>query len=147
MTDNYIRPKKTYTDQLDEDDIEEQLEFLKSTNKIYSKAATIKPKLEEQEIMRIEQMEDLQRQRTAQLQANRQKYQHNMSTAIDTTFSDKTLSNTIKHSIFEPVYESAFRPGMKVTAFQRGLEDLQLDPQKNQHHLGSLQQRSQHWFQ
>ena len=118
---------------LDEDDIEEQLEFLKSTNKIYSKAATIKPKLEEQEIMRIEQMEDLQRQRTAQLQANRQKYQHNMSTAIDTTFSDKTLSNTIKHSIFEPVYESAFRPGMKVTAFQRGLEDLQLDPQKNQH--------------
>ena len=25
MTDNYIRPKKTYTDQLDEDDIEDKL--------------------------------------------------------------------------------------------------------------------------
>ena len=118
---------------LDQDDIEEQLDFLKSTGKITSKAATIKPKLEEQEIARIAQMEELQRQRTAQLQANKQKYQTNMSKAIDDTFNDKTLSNTIKHSIFEPVYESAFRPGMKVTGFQRSLEEIQLDPSKNQH--------------
>lgn len=118
---------------LDQEDIEEQLDFLKSTGKITSKAATIKPKLEEQEIARIAQMEELQRQRTAQLQANKQKYQTNMSKAIDDTFNDKTLSNTIKHSIFEPVYESAFRPGMKVTGFQRSLEEIQLDPSKNQH--------------
>lgn len=118
---------------LDQEDIEEQLDFLKSTGKITSKAAAIKPKLEEQEIGRIEQMEEMQRQRTAQLQANKQKYQTNMSKAIDTTFNDKTLSNTIKHSIFEPVYESAFRPGMKVTGFQRSLEEIQLDPTKNQH--------------
>jgi hypothetical protein len=118
---------------LDEDDIEEQLDFLKSTGKINAKAASIKPKLEEQEIGRIQQMEELQRQRTAQLQANKQKYQTNMSKAIDDTFNDKTLSNTIKHSIFEPVYESSFRPGMKVTGFQRSLEDIQLDPSKNQH--------------
>ena len=110
-----------------------QLDFLKSTGKINAKAASIKPKLEEQEIGRIQQMEELQRQRTAQLQANKQKYQTNMSKAIDDTFNDKTLSNTIKHSIFEPVYESSFRPGMKVTGFQRSLEDIQLDPSKNQH--------------
>ena len=118
---------------LDQDDVEEQLDFLKSTGKITSKAAMIKPKLEEQEIGRIAQMEELQRQRTAQLQANKQKYQTNMSKAIDDTFNDKTLSNTIKHSIFEPVYESAFRPGMRVTGFQRSLEEIQLDPSRNQH--------------
>ena len=118
---------------LDQEDVEEQLDFLKSTGKITSKAAMIKPKLEEQEIARIAQMEELQRQRTAQLQANKQKYQTNMSKAIDDTFNDKTLSNTIKHSIFEPVYESAFRPGMKVTGFQRSLEEIQLDPSRNQH--------------
>jgi hypothetical protein len=118
---------------LDQDDVEEQLDFLKSTGKITAKAASIKPKLEEQEIGRIQQMEELQRQRTAQLQANKQKYQVTMSKAIDTAFSDKTLSNTIKHSIFEPVYESAFRPGTRVTGFQRSLEDIQLDPSKNEH--------------
>ena len=118
---------------LDQDDVEEQLDFLKSTGKITAKAASIKPKLEEQEILRIQQMEEVQRQRTAQLQANKQKYQVNMSKAIDTAFSDKTLSNTIKHSIFEPVYESAFRPGTKVTGFQRSLEEIQLNPSKNEH--------------
>jgi len=117
---------------LDQDDIEEQVDLLKSSRKIHQKAANLKPRLEEQEIARIAQMEQLQKQKTAQLQANKQRYQQSMSTAIDAAFSDKSLSNTIKHSIFEPVYESAFRPGMRVTGFQRSLEELQLDPNKNQ---------------
>lgn len=118
---------------LDQDDIEEQIELLKGSNKLQNKAANLKPKLEEQEIARIEQMEEQQRQRTAQLQANKVKYQQNMSKAIDSVFSDKTVSSTIKHSIFEPVYESAFRPGLKVTGFQRSLEEIQLDPSRNEH--------------
>ena len=118
---------------LDQDDIEEQIELLKGSNKLQNKAANLKPKLEEQEIARIEQMEEQQRQRTAQLQANKIKYQQNMSKAIDSVFSDKTVSSTIKHSIFEPVYESAFRPGLKVTGFQRSLEEIQLDPSRNEH--------------
>lgn len=118
---------------LDQDDIEEQIELLKGSNKLQNKAANLKPKLEEQEIARIEQIEEQQRQRTAQLQANKVKYQQNMSKAIDSVFSDKTVSSTIKHSIFEPVYESAFRPGLKVTGFQRSLEEIQLDPSRNEH--------------
>ena len=118
---------------LDQDDIEEQVDLLKSTKKIYQKAASVKPKLEEQEIGRIAQMEQMQKQSAVQLQENKVRYQTNMSSAIDKTFEDKNLSSNLKHSIFEPVYESAFRPGMKVTGFQRGLEELQLDPNKNQH--------------
>lgn len=118
---------------LDDDDIEEQIDLLRSSNKLINKAASIKPKLEEQEIARIQHMEEQQRQRTAQLLDNKKKYQQSMSKAIDETFSDKSLSNTIKHSVFEPVYESAFRPGMRVTGFQRSLEEIQLDPNRNQH--------------
>jgi hypothetical protein len=65
--------------------------------------------------------------------ARKAQYQTNMSKAIDTAFDDKGISSVIKHSIFEPVYESAFRPGLRVTGFQRGLEELQLDPNRNQH--------------
>jgi hypothetical protein len=118
---------------MSDDDIEEQVELLKNSNKLQSKAANLKPKLEEQEIGRIAQMEEMQKQRTAQLQKNKAQYQANMSKAIDTAFNDKTISSTIKHSIFEPVYESAFRPGTRVTGFQRGLEEIQLDPSKNEH--------------
>ena len=118
---------------LDDDDIEEQVDLLKSSGKIFQKAANLKPKLEQQEVQRIAEMEALQKQRAEQLQQNKIRYQNNMSQAIDKTFSDKNISSVIKHSIFEPVYESAFRPGMKVTGFQRGLEELQLDPNKNDH--------------
>ena len=118
---------------LDDDDIEEQVDLLKSSGKIFQKAANLKPKLEQQEVQRIAEMEALQKQRAEQLQQNKIRYQNNMSQAIDKTFSDKNISSVIKHSIFEPVYESAFRPGMRVTGFQRGLEELQLDPNKNQH--------------
>jgi hypothetical protein len=118
---------------MSDDDIEEQVELLKNSNKLQSKAANLKPKLEEQEIGRIAQMEEMQKQRTAQLQKNKAQYQANMSKAIDVAFNDKTISSTIKHSIFEPVYESAFRPGTRVTGFQRGLEEIQLDPSKNEH--------------
>lgn len=118
---------------LDEDDIEEQIELLMSSNKITQKAAALKPKLEQQEVQRIAEMEALQKQRADQLQQNKVRYQQNMSKAIDTTFGDKNVSSVIKHSIFEPVYESAFRPGTRVTGFQRGLEELQLNPEKNQH--------------
>ena len=118
---------------LDQDDIEEQVDLLKSSGKIFQKAANLKPKLEQQEVQRIAEMEALQKQRAEQLQQNKVRYQTNMSQAIDKTFSDKNISSVIKHSIFEPVYESAFRPGMKVTGFQRGLEELQLDPNKNDH--------------
>ena len=118
---------------LDDDDIEEQVDLLKSSGKIFQKAANLKPKLEQQEVQRIAEMEALQKQRAEQLQQNKIRYQNNMSQAIDKTFSDKNISSVIKHSIFEPVYESAFRPGMRVTGFQRGLEELQLDPNKNDH--------------
>lgn len=118
---------------LNEDDIEEQVDLLKSSGKILQKAVNLKPKLEQQEIQRIAEMEALQKQRAEQLQQNKVRYQTNMSQAIDKTFSDKNISGVIKHSIFEPVYESAFRPGMRVTGFQRGLEELQLDPSKNEH--------------
>jgi hypothetical protein len=118
---------------LNEDDIEEQVDLLKSSGKILQKAVNLKPKLEQQEVQRIAEMEALQKQRAEQLQQNKVRYQTNMSQAIDKTFSDKNISGVIKHSIFEPVYESAFRPGMRVTGFQRGLEELQLDPSKNEH--------------
>jgi hypothetical protein len=118
---------------LDNDDIEEQVDLLKSSGKILQKAVNLKPKLEQQEIQRIAEMEALQKQRGEQLQQNKVRYQTNMSQAIDKTFDDKNISSVIKHSIFEPVYESAFRPGMRVTGFQRGLEELQLDPSKNEH--------------
>ena len=116
-----------------DDDIEEQIELLISSNKLQSKAANLKPKLEEQEISKIAQMEQLQKQRTQEMVARKAQYQTNMSKAIDTAFDDKGISSVIKHSIFEPVYESAFRPGLRVTGFQRGLEELQLDPNRNQH--------------
>ena len=118
---------------LDEEDIEEQIDLLRSSGKISQKAANLKPKLEQQEVEKIAQMEEMQKQRAIQLQANKQKYQTNMSKAIDTVFSDKNVSSTIKHSIFEPVYDSAFRPGLKVTGFQRSLEEIQLDPSRNEH--------------
>ena len=118
---------------LDEEDIEEQIDLLRSSGKISQKAANLKPKLEQQEVEKIAQMEEMQKQRAIQLQANKQKYQANMSKAIDTVFNDKAVSSTIKHSIFEPVYDSAFRPGLKVTGFQRSLEEIQLDPSRNEH--------------
>ena len=116
-----------------EDDIEEQVDLLRAANKLQAKAANLKPRLEEYEVQRIQSIEQEQRQRTEMLQAKRVEYQTNMSKAIDSAFTDKHLSNGLKQSIFEPVYESAFKPGMRVTGFQRALEELQLDPSKNKH--------------
>jgi len=118
---------------LDEDDIEEQVDFFKSTNKLFSKAHSIKPKLEQQEVEKIAHMHEMQMHRSQELQAKRVEYQTNMSKAIEKTFTDSSVSKNIKHSIFEPVYESSFRPGLKITGFQKSLEDLQLDPTKNEH--------------
>lgn len=118
---------------LDEDDIDEQVEFFKNTNKIFSKAHSIKPKLEQQEVEKIAHMQQMQMHRSQELQAKRVEYQTNMSNAIEKTFTDSSVSKNIKHSIFEPVYESSFRPGLKITGFQKSLEDLQLDPSKNEH--------------
>lgn len=118
---------------LEEDDINEQIELLKASNKIVAKAIDLKPKLEKLETERIAQMEEQQKIRQKELQENKMKYQTNMSKAIDTTFTDKNVSSTIKKSILEPVYDSSFRPGLKVTGFQKSLEDLQLDPSKNNH--------------
>jgi len=118
---------------LDDEDIEEQVEFFKNTNKIFSKAHSIKPKLEQQEVEKIAHMQQMQMHRSQELQAKRVEYQTNMSNAIEKTFTDSSVSKNIKHSIFEPVYESSFRPGLKITGFQKSLEDLQLDPTKNEH--------------
>jgi hypothetical protein len=118
---------------LEEDEINEQVELLKSSNKIVAKAIDLKPKLERLETERIAQMEEQQKLRQRELQENKVKYQNNMSKAIDTTFTDKNISSIVKKSILEPTYESSFRPGLKVTGFQKSLEDLQLDPTKNVH--------------
>lgn len=118
---------------LEEDEINEQIELLKSSNRIVAKAIDLKPKLEKLETERIAQMEEQQKIRQKELQENKLKYQTNMTKAIDTTFTDKNISNTIKKSILEPTYDSSFRPGLKVTGFQKSLEDLQLDPTKNNH--------------
>ena len=118
---------------LEEDEINEQIELLKTSNKLVTRALDLKPKLEKIETERIAQMEEQQKARQKELQENKLKYQTNMTKAIDTTFTDKNVSSIVKKSILEPTYDSSFRPGLKVTGFQKSLEDLQLDPTKNNH--------------
>lgn len=118
---------------LDKADIDEQIEFFKTTNKLVSKATDLKPKLELAERERISKTEIEQKERLKELQAKRIEYQTNMSKAVESTFTDKNIASTIKSSIFDTTYESSFRPGLKITGFQKSLEDLQLDPKKNDH--------------